>query len=530
MAVTFLTNEDKVLSYDEQTLTEEQKAQARENIGAAPGEAVRAIIAEHPQALQTEQAGYLNASGAYENESSYHSITTQKIPCKEGDVFVYIGAGSSNAHSWLLYKDDEIVSAGQSGKNYTETLVETDVEIPANVNYVRFSSFAAQDHDVTLSVYRKTLPQTEKLAEFAEGFCDMEAQTAIYSTTENVGYFGPGGAIVDSSSHHCKTTEKIPCQEGDQFIYKGEGSYSAQSWYFYNNNSFVSQGQFNGETTVVVPSGVNYVRFTSYAATNKEIILEVTKKNSPPTKKLFELIDKINQGNVLYGKKYVAVGDSFTEGDFSGWTDENGLSGTSSPVIYDSSKKMYKTYPWWIATRNNMTLINEGKCGGVMPLSKQYIAGEQSITYRNPYSNGRYLSVPEDADYLTIWFGINDSSNTNLGTVEDTTNETFYGAYNVVLEWLLVNRPALKIGLIVTTGATAAYRQAVRDIGKRWGIPVLDMMGEDAPTLFGKEEGLCDTAAQIYRDKFFVTETNGHPNILAHENMSTYIEAFLRRL
>jgi lysophospholipase L1-like esterase len=35
MAVTFLTDEDKVLRYDEQTLTDEQQAQARANIGAS---------------------------------------------------------------------------------------------------------------------------------------------------------------------------------------------------------------------------------------------------------------------------------------------------------------------------------------------------------------------------------------------------------------------------------------------------------------------------------------------------------------
>lgn len=34
MAITFLTDEDEVLRYDEQSLTDEQKAQARENIGA----------------------------------------------------------------------------------------------------------------------------------------------------------------------------------------------------------------------------------------------------------------------------------------------------------------------------------------------------------------------------------------------------------------------------------------------------------------------------------------------------------------
>ena len=44
MAVTFLTNEDKIARYDEQTLTEEQKAQARENIGAVSATEVTAIV------------------------------------------------------------------------------------------------------------------------------------------------------------------------------------------------------------------------------------------------------------------------------------------------------------------------------------------------------------------------------------------------------------------------------------------------------------------------------------------------------
>ena len=35
-------------------------------------------------------------------------------------------------------------------------------------------------------------------------------------------------------------------------------------------------------------------------------------------------------GNVLYGKKYVACGDSFTAGDATGYTDTNGNTGINS--------------------------------------------------------------------------------------------------------------------------------------------------------------------------------------------------------
>ena len=245
--------------------------------------------------------------------------------------------------------------------------------------------------------------------------------------------------------------------------------------------------------------------------------------------------EALKSANVLWGKKYFATGDSFTEGDFSGWTDENGLSGKNSPVIYDTEWKMYKTYPWWIARRNNMTLINDGKCGSIMPLSKEYINGDEGIaeSYRNPFALTRYKNIPADVDYITLWFGINDSGHTNLGTVSDTTNETYYGAWNVVMEYLLTNYPYAKIGIIITDGAATTYRQATRDIAKRWGIPYLDMMGSDqVPLIFGRETeiGLCSKANTLRRNAFYVTSSNGHPNLEAHKYQSTFVEDFLRRL
>lgn len=252
-------------------------------------------------------------------------------------------------------------------------------------------------------------------------------------------------------------------------------------------------------------------------------------------------ISALQESNPLWGKKYVACGDSFTEGDFSGYVDEDGNT-TKSSDAYDTDWKMYKTYPWWIARRNNMTLVNEAKCGSIMPLSKQYIAyrddpdnnDETAESYRNPFSLERYKAIPDDADYITIWFGINDASNTNIGTIDDTTNETFYGAWNVVLEYLITNHPFAKIGIIVTSGSSTTYREAEREIARKWGIPYLDYMGDDQVPLMlsGKEssQGLCNTAKTLRNNAFYVCSTNGHPGLKAHEYQSTFIEAFLRRL
>ena len=108
----------------------------------------------------------------------------------------------------------------------------------------------------------------------------------------------------------------------------------------------------------------------------------------------------MNKSNILYGKKLVVCGDSFTEGDFGGYVDDNGLSGKNSPVIYDNVRGMYKTYSWWIAERNNMELVNEAKCGSIMALSKSHLADPENVPVedRFPFALERYKEVPLDAD------------------------------------------------------------------------------------------------------------------------------------
>ena len=253
----------------------------------------------------------------------------------------------------------------------------------------------------------------------------------------------------------------------------------------------------------------------------------------------YDLVEKVNNipsgSNVLYGKKWVACGDSFTEGDFSGYTDPNGLSGKNSPELYDSVRGMYKTYPWWIAERNNMVLINEAKCGSTMALSTDYINGtNDDINYRNPFSLNRYKEVPLDADYLTLWFGLNETS-TPLGTLQDTDNTTILGAWNVVLEYFLTNMHYCKIGIVISDGwLNDTFANGVISVAEYWGIPYLDMRNNpQVPLMLGGRGGkitLNDKAKTLRNNAFYVTSSNGHPNLKAHEYQSTFIEHWLRSL
>lgn len=209
--------------------------------------------------------------------------------------------------------------------------------------------------------------------------------------------------------------------------------------------------------------------------------------------------------NVLNGKKWVACGDSFTQGDYNGIISTDDYQFTDAPYYGKN-----KVYPFFIGRRNNMTIINEAISGSIMALSKAYVDDPTHVDIgsKYPFSYQRYMNVAQDADYITLWFGINDAALTYLGTINDTTNETFYGAWNVVLEYFIKNRPLAKIGIIVTNGSTDEYRQAVRDVAQKWGIPYLDMTKDaQVPPIFGRDAslGYSPIAENLRSTRFHVT-------------------------
>ena len=65
-----------------------------------------------------------------------------------------------------------------------------------------------------------------------------------------------------------------------------------------------------------------------------------------------ELLEALLRANVLWEKKWVACGDSFTEGDFKD-SDEEYL---FADGLYAGQKKVY---PFFIGRRNHMTIVGK---------------------------------------------------------------------------------------------------------------------------------------------------------------------------
>lgn len=247
---------------------------------------------------------------------------------------------------------------------------------------------------------------------------------------------------------------------------------------------------------------------------------------------------KANASNILSGKKWAVCGDSFSYGSWGGISNQNSR-------IYLQERKYAgynRVYGYVIGNRNDMDIVMLAQNG-------QTMATPSEGTFTNCFSNELYTTIPSDVDYITLYFGINDfhhkdassggdgEDNTGIipiGNVDDNTVNTFCGAYNVVLDYLVENYPFAHIGIIVSNGITSTtdYRDKTIAIAKKHGIPYIDLNGDNhTPAMIRScNSEIASSVKEVINAKFRCTESNTHPNPEAHEYESTFIENFLRSL
>ena len=234
-----------------------------------------------------------------------------------------------------------------------------------------------------------------------------------------------------------------------------------------------------------------------------------------------------DSSNILAGKVLVTIGDSITYGaDMN--MEPNGLIENPGP---DEGK--YKSYGWQIAQRNNMIFYQKGISGSTMQGAVNPNGTDKGdISRKNGFSKetGRYTQLPEDIDFLTLMFGWNDSAYGTLGTINDTTNETYCGGFNVVLPYLIHKYPYTTIVLIVPFGTTTAHRQAVRDMAQKWGVGCFDMCANDLPFYYSEESDDVAVNAEIKKLRIELNQVNGaHPGYQGHYAIGTRLEDYLRK-
>lgn len=306
----------------------------------------------------------------------------------------------------------------------------------------------------------------------------------------------------------------------------------------YDSNKNIISNSYQNGMDVYTVTGANFIRVsfeTIYISrTDKKPVIQKASTLQPYEPYLVYWKSKtLPNGDVLAGRKWWACGDSFTD-----WTTEEY---TPSEVPNVSGVHHYKTYPYWIGKRTGMEVYN-------FAVSGQTMAKPAEGDFTNCFVL-LYQQIPADVDYITIKLGINDNNHATgsgqdgedytgyipIGDITDTTINSFCGAYNTVLEWLITNRPFAKIGIIATNGCSSdEYRQKTIAIAERWGLPWIDENGEArCPAMIrSSNPNVISAVKQIRLEQQAadLEQGNTHPNVAAHEYESKFIESFLRGL
>ena len=349
-----------------------------------------------------------------------------------------------------------------------------------------------------------------------------------------------------------KTTDFIPVTRDSKFLVTGYAQWATTIFNFYsfdkkplyvpgyegynvsdpNAAYYLKDYQLDisavMEINQTVLSNIAYVRFCGGTpqADHADYACRVLELKRPDTgdavldlaKKLQDMSNSNGIGNVLFNKKYVSIGDSFTSPTYS--------------------------YANIIAARNQMQFINLGVGGSCIGYFKtsNFDDSDAPEDIRSVFSY-RIDTLEEmlsSMEYVTIQYGLNELNLTTQQIGEKTdagglnvNRHTLWGAWNYVLKKLLTWNPLMKIGIILSDSWLSEQQRTTQlEIGKYWGIPCLDFKGDSSVPMLtgGKTWETCEIARQLRNAAFTVSEADSHPNEAGHAYRSTIVENFMRSL
>lgn len=301
--------------------------------------------------------------------------------------------------------------------------------------------------------------------------------------------------------------------------------------------------------------------------------------------------EKIVITSVLQNKKIASIGDSITQGV---QTDNILFYEEAFKPLYGDAKK---TFMYYIAKENKCQWFNYGISGST--LGDCFAIGADRYGFSK--ENGRYTQMADDIDYMVIMFGTNDADygmwmkaeeyiqsvnggtykmfpakghsigeegvmtqeeynqvleysgeiggqtysgmdywrRLYIGNIDDTTNKTWCGAWNTILDYIFQKYKNIKI-LIWLNPTNYVFDESTKAIAEKWGIPYLDMHDVAHPTIWARNEqeqtyigGVKLNSYQQGRNltkRDIYTADGLHPNLEGYKYIYPIINSFLKSI
>lgn len=463
----------------------------------------------------TEVSGYINSSGTITASSSWYTSDYIEVEPNHTYYFYTASAAKTVFYRGLFDSEKNLITFDNNGVAF--------VTIPSGIKYMRVSCETAH-----ILISKDNIDRTSDALEELTAELSETANDKLKAIKKTIGQnlLDPsklfiGGYVSNNNadrgflkfSSSWGSTDFIPVEVGATYSLAkyniSTGVTSNGNLYFctaYDENFTCISSLTNGDTSVTIPSGVKYIRFSFETSLNlgTNYKLQLTKTSSivayDDYKEEYSFEGVIS--NLKWkGLKWTCVGDSLTE----------------------NNSRTTKHYYDYISEDTGISIENMGVSG---------------TGYARANSNfyTRIVNVPLDSDIVTIFGSGNDlGAGLELGTPADSGENptTLCGYINGTIDRLFNIFPLVNLGIVTPTpwvnytpdtpnNAMELYSNAIVEICKRRGIPCLDLY---------HNSGLHPDSATFRQLAYSKDDGDGvHPDETGHKIIAPRFKAFLETL
>jgi lysophospholipase L1-like esterase len=462
--------------------------------------------------------GYYNTDSGNWRAGTYYTTNALLFDYLPSQIIYNDIFTSDAAHNIVsLWNETTYVGYYRNGTYYLPNGESTN-SITFDTIYVMLYE---QTTDHTSFVINGLFKSTENIEEYITKDTTFE----VYPDTNFIrmgisGYLDVNGKRKAASSPEWVISDFIPINPGVTISYAlyGQASTTSAIAYYQSNSesSFVQSIVFDSTETregqAVVPQNVRYVRVCNNAYRNPSGFASYVQDKT--LNQVVEIVKELatnNNGSYWTGKTIAFLGDSITKGLYT-------AVGSSTP-----SEQAERPYPSIVAATLDATCLNYGVSGTSISATTNTMPTQCFIA--------RVNAMQANCDLIVVLGGTNDyATSVPLGTLEDTTDISFYGAVNVLCNKLIAKYPSSRIVFITpllrdyqsrgegtnNMGYTLEdIREAIYEVASgRYGLMVLD----------GKKIGLSPYNT-TWRATYICDGL--HPNPIGHELIGKNIARML---